>query len=168
MRIPVLVYSLLLWGCGTIDDEFMKARTLEYSMVPIPGCPMRALAYTHDLTFNGYLQMFQRDARKFDVGCYRTQRVYFEEKMPGEDVLGYCVPGQRVVIRKSTWNEMSEIERKTLIYHEMGHCALNLDHTSPKTADIMTPRMIAPSTATRHWRKLVSILFTRAKLEQEQ
>lgn len=168
MRIPFLVCSLLLLGCGTIQDEFNKAKTLEYSMVPIPGCPMRALAYTHDMTFTGYLQMFQRDAKKFDVGCYRTQQVYFDEKMPSDETLAYCIPGQRVVVRRTTWDKMDEIERKTLVYHEMGHCALNLDHTPDGNADIMASELLHPAIARRHWSKLVALMFTRARLEQDQ
>ena len=36
--------------------------------------------------------------------------------------------GQKVEIRRSRWNDLSEESREQLIYHELGHCVLNKEH----------------------------------------
>lgn len=161
-----LLLMLPLIGCGTIQDEFVQAREAGDIYVPVPGCPMRALAYIHDATFTGYLQQFQQDAVDFEVGCYRTRTIYFDSDMPSDRTLAYCIPGNKIVVHKGKWDKLSAMERKTLMYHELGHCALNLDHVGERDFDIMAPDILYPADARRHWNTLVTALFERAQEEQ--
>ena len=43
----------------------------------------------------------------------------------------------RVTINATRWSHLSELERKTLIYHELGHCLLGLGHGT----GVMQPRV---------------------------
>ena len=132
---------------------------------PVPNCPMKALAYMHEITFTRYLEQFQRDARKYNVGCYRTYLMYFGEGL-ADDVAGYCVPGDRIVINKKLWNTLSSMEKWFLIYHELGHCALNLDHLAPKDIAIMNPQLLPDDISRPHWEDMKKKLFRAAQQEQ--
>lgn len=53
---------------------------------------------------------------------------------PGTHNVGYCYPdfvdGFRVIeIDRSHWDRVSDNCRRALVWHEMGHCALNKRHT---------------------------------------
>jgi hypothetical protein len=117
---------------------------------------MRALAYMHEITFTKYLEEFQRDAREYGVGCYSTYSVYFDEELAG-DIAGYCVEGDRVVINKKMWQTLSNMEKWVLMYHELGHCALRLNHTSPKETDNLSRPF---------WNDMKDRMFRAARQEQ--
>lgn len=159
----LLIFGVLLTGCGTIQDEFHQATQAEDVYLPVEDCPMRALARTHEMTFTGYLKQFQKMARVYDVGCYKTKQMYFDDKMPSDITVAYCVPGERVVVSRKKWETLEPIEKKVLIFHELGHCALNMDHTSKDSVDIMTPELLDPELASDNWGYLVGELFTRAR-----
>ena len=36
--------------------------------------------------------------------------------------------GEKIEIRRSRWEVLSEASREQLLYHELGHCVLNRDH----------------------------------------
>jgi hypothetical protein len=158
MRTITLVWALLFIGCGT-----PKAVYLEDTYAPVPDCPMRALAYVHDMTFTGYLKQFQSAARSFDVGCHKTRSMYFDEAMPTPITVAYCVPGYRIVVSKNKWDKLNEIERKTLVFHELGHCAFNMDHAPPTMVDIMSPELLEGELAADNWNYLIKEMFTRAQ-----
>ena len=35
---------------------------------------------------------------------------------------------REIIVRKSWWNQVSEHDRRSLIFHELGHCRLDRDH----------------------------------------
>lgn len=45
-------------------------------------------------------------------------------------VIGYCTPSNKnIKINRKYWNTADSYERELLIFHELGHCDLNRDHT---------------------------------------
>lgn len=53
---------------------------------------------------------------------------------------------------------------KELIYHELGHCLLNLDHVQPKPHSIMSPEMsLNGKWLTSNWDHLMKEFFESAK-----
>lgn len=53
---------------------------------------------------------------------------------------------------------------KELIYHELGHCLLGLDHVQPKPHKIMSPEMsLNGKWLTSNWDSLMTELFDSAK-----
>ena len=173
MKHFLLLLTVVLWGCGT-DTVVRKKHgpviknTDAYA--PVDGCPVSALARIHDAKFVPYLARFRSDAKRNEVGCYRTAVMYFDEvtleptEVEGR-VLGFCQPSLRIVIDTPSWEDMSYTDRRTLIYHELGHCALGLEHTEETEEDIMNPYLLDVEVASRKWKELVTKMFLRAKEE---
>lgn len=68
--------------------------------------------------------------------------------LPGR-VMGQCSlwdDGQReIIIDTAYWDRENEIGREQLMYHELGHCAMNLDHNSATVLDPNTNQVIEAS-----------------------
>ena len=61
------------------------------------------------------------------------------------NIVGVCEVGWKersVLIDKEFWDSSSESEKEELIYHELGHCAMNLDHDSELIKDGGCPKSI--------------------------
>lgn len=93
---------------------------------------------------------------------------------PSLVTLGYCSKGTthknkihktiviktpKIVINLSRWESMSELDKKQLVFHELGHCILNRDH-SESTASIMY-WMFSNDSSEEKWGSWVSELFNR-------
>ena len=56
-----------------------------------------------------------------------------------DDLAGLCRSwsnGDReITIEPEYWKELNYIEREELMYHELGHCAMNLDHNDAMIVD---------------------------------
>ena len=54
------------------------------------------------------------------------------------DVIGECWYGghgpNEIRIDRSFWNEASRLDREFVVFHELGHCYLDRDHTEATTA----------------------------------
>lgn len=64
-------------------------------------------------------------------------------------VAGYCLTDidgggifREVAIDIDTWAELTEIRREALIFHELGHCVMDLDHTEPDVISFMSPSLM--------------------------
>lgn len=143
-------------SCGTLPER-QEARPIP----PRDKCSLRLLASRHDAAFTPYLGQFALDARLYEVTCLYTEAMVFEDAMDN-DWVGYCAPVQKIAVHPAFWQQATEIERMTLIYHELGHCALGLDHRTDKTA-IMNPHVLDPMIANRHWERLVREMFVDAR-----
>ena len=44
--------------------------------------------------------------------------------------IGDVIVAVYIEINKSTWENITELQKNNLIFHELGHCALNRGHTS--------------------------------------
>lgn len=91
---------------------------------------------TVDATLKPYLDTFLKYANQ-NGRAFETLNLdmTFSESMPpsnnGGSVIGYCQRSsgyKRVVIKISYWNSASVSDREQLVFHELGHCLLNLDH----------------------------------------
>jgi hypothetical protein len=65
------------------------------------------------------------------------------------------VHSKRINLLKSAWNTSSDQTKRTLIYHELGHCALDLDHVERPTVAIMNPVILYDDVAAPIWFNLV-------------
>lgn len=49
------------------------------------------------------------------------------------DRIGHCVMGQyHIEIDSNKYNKLTALEQRLIIWHELGHCVLNLRHTTEK------------------------------------
>lgn len=95
--------------------------------------------YTND-EFKQYLNQFRKDSVKFKTtpNFYKMVTV-FKNQLP-TGMLGYCIPSVNlVVVSRQVWNVMDEQERKILLYHEWGHCALQRAHVEILEAKTFCP-----------------------------
>lgn len=167
MKHLLLVAVFGLVGCGTLPPEWQLKKPSEEVTGPTPGCPRRVMARHYDIAFESYLEEFEQDAKKYEVGCYYTHSMYFAKKLP-PGVAGYCTLGNRIVISSEVWETLEPLEKKTLIYHELGHCGLYLDHTASNVWAIMNPYLLPTYMLRGYWKPLVENLFETAEKEQRR
>jgi hypothetical protein len=77
-------------------------------------------------------------------------------------VVGYCIDSWEVRVLTSYWQTASATDRLLLMYHELGHCALGLDHLDGEI-DIMNSYLLDDVTAEKEWDDLVNKMFERKK-----
>lgn len=68
--------------------------------------------------------------------------VYFG-KMYATAAIAYCdirFNGFKLIFDEEYWNELPEIDRQQLMFHEMAHCMLDAEHT-PDVNHFMSPEM---------------------------
>jgi len=112
------------------------------------------------------VEQFAADAVGRDVPCYTVDTVGFLSKLPPEledkDVVGFCKFPIEVRFMKRFWDNASANQRLALVYHELGHCALRLEHDDTMP-DIMNSYLLPEYFVEKEWDSLVNKLFERAK-----
>jgi hypothetical protein len=157
-----LLLAILLTGCGKEGRDISN-----YSYTPYT----ERLCTVNNLFTKGYdplmhepIVKFSIDARKRNVPCFPTEYAVFSDELSvnSKGVLGYCDFSYGIFINRDHWMWFSAQTRITLIYHELGHCALGLDHYDDST-DIMNTYILSDFEIGEEWNKLVSNLFRRRK-----
>lgn len=82
--------------------------------------------------------------------------IHFVDTLQG-NMIGLCHDGYEVSLSRLAWSSLTEHEKEMLVYHELGHCLLNLGH-APSPA-IMEPVMISQSWYKEHRDEAVYELF---------
>lgn len=112
----ILLASLFLTGCGSnfIDDHIRKSD-------PSPRRPAPVI----DDAFKQYVARFE-DA----YGQKVSMLIQFEKQEAPR--LGVCYSwddGHREIkIDREGWDDMSDLGKEQLMFHELGHCQLNRPH----------------------------------------
>lgn len=122
MKYLTTIILLLFVSCGIKPQDVEKTNELRYKLD------------TDNSIFDTYQLYFENDyyintGKTIDTSWIR---INFDADLEGTTKNGVCYSfsdGKReITIRETAWNLMSEYSRKHLIYHELGHCALNLEH----------------------------------------
>lgn len=114
MRLSLLVLLLLGWlvSCGKSAGDVIDG---DGAPVPVPT----------DSRFDSYVQSFEDE-----YGSKVTVPIVFKATERGH--AGVCIKwtnGYREInINKIYWDSINELQREQLIYHELGHCVLDLGH----------------------------------------
>jgi Zn-dependent peptidase ImmA (M78 family) len=91
----------------------------------------------HTGDFEPYVQAFKQDAKKFNLDISIVDLLIIFGNLNEDDdneyfYLGICYTytdkTPLIRIDEAIWKTLDEVERKLLIYHELGHCILNKDH----------------------------------------
>lgn len=127
-------------------------------------CTVRHLTGKFDDELQPYLAAFSSDAKEWDVGCYYTTEMRIDTTgfENSNYVIGYCQRPLLVSLRRAYWDIATPTERLVLMYHELGHCALGLEHDEDGP-DIMNAAILDGRYAKEHWEGLVDALFLKAK-----
>lgn len=162
MKRCLLLIALLSTSCGSAlacKTEIIHRRQVD------DDCTMEQMIYMFHEQLRPMLESFSRDALKRGVPCLKTRKAVIEKDFPtsfDKNVIGYCQAPWTVSFRKSFWDAASAADRMVLVYHELGHCALNLDHYD-EGQDIMNTYLLPGDIAEEKWDKLVNNMFGRAK-----
>jgi hypothetical protein len=116
--VTLLLISLVLPGCGFFPSLFSN------DMIEIAG-PKYS---TSNPVFLSYISEFEKEV---GVSASQIPIVFENVKAGGEQVVGTCnyyPGGAEVYIDQKYWELASDECKKQLIWHELGHCALNRDH----------------------------------------
>ena len=109
--------------------------------------------------------VFSTDALNRDVPCHYTATIGFAKEVPEgapPTTIGYCMSPFEVRIIRSFWDNASANQRMALMYHELGHCALRLEHVDDEL-DIMNSYIISDYAIEKNWDVLIEKMFRRAK-----
>lgn len=132
----------------------------------LPEIDARARIYTED---------FFREAEARKVHCVpasslsfqsakKVQEVFKDEKLY---VIGYCTSDGKIVLNENAWAYFSDVEKRALVFHELGHCILNLGHSDLAALNLMAPQILTETQLTTNWPLLVEKLFTKSLLLED-
>ena len=157
----LLLLSLLV-SCGVEQ----ACQSIGHRREPQPGdCTVEQISPAVHSKLQYAVELFSADAIRNEVPCTRTPRIGFMRELPpdtSKNVVGYCRPGLEVRALTSYWRSASATERLVLMYHELGHCALGLDHHDGEP-DIMNSYLLDEITSEKKWEELVNKMMGRAR-----
>lgn len=114
------------------------------------------LIYKVDKTFvKKVIKQFE-----YDFKVRVTNKFYFENPGNGgliDKVSAFCLTRNKTIhISKTIWYFLPKLHKAELLYHEMGHCVLNLSHPEKEDPNcIMRPSGYASKLDGSNWNFLV-------------
>lgn len=152
MKLIFLIFLLI--SCNPKDEIVNKAFTLESS----------------DESFNDLKEEFENEAylRYIDLSVedikigFVESSVFKESSNPSGVAL--CQRNMKqILVNKETWNNFSEIKQEIIIFHELGHCALDRDHKNDEhlgeKLSLMHERVINDNTYSEYRKEYLDELF---------
>lgn len=138
IRSYFLVLIILISGCdfGTRQPEPILCKpTVVFG--PVRDIPPTVLPYVED---------FELLALFYGKEVPNNLIVLFleDQEWPGNRVglcLNYTGTTPIVFLKPAYWWRVSDLQRRYLIYHELGHCFLRYGHTETDPHDIMFPQL---------------------------
>ena len=121
MRILILL-SLISCGSLTFKNDVREADQFQFA--------------SSNGYFDSYKADFEADLKEVTGRNINTNliRINFVPNLDGNEV-GICytwLSNAEIVISLNYWQSADNNSRKILIYHELGHCALKLEHNNGK------------------------------------
>lgn len=81
--------------------------------------------------FQSYLADFQADAKRFNRDVDTSQvSIKFGDTGSMENGAVCHTGSKQINVQKSAWANGNDTDRMIIIYHELGHCVLGLNHTT--------------------------------------
>lgn len=114
MRLILICFTLI--GCAPIGKVQLASLSVDPEIQPY------VTIYENESTRMGHPIVVRNLEARFGPTDFR-----------GPTVIGYCQRSSwsytpLVVINREFWNSASSNEREHLMFHELGHCLLDLDH----------------------------------------
>jgi len=125
----------------------------------------KVLEYEH---FESYVAGFENDwgLKVTDLIIEFTD--IKQKKTKKEITLGTCTTGYNTTpiihVDINRWQDMKEISRKILLYHELGHCVLFRGHVKGENTSLMNPILISSFTFLANEDYFIAELFDPDKL----
>lgn len=127
LHIALISILWLTTSCG------MPLLTKKNDMVYKAGVTTKLYAQT-DSTFTAYVTAFEEQAaQEFNNTEYKVGDIPINFGTPENDAFdGVCYTysdgTKEIIIRKSFWDTAGAIQKRVLVFHELGHCALGRSH----------------------------------------
>ena len=98
-----------------------------------------------------YFQSFEEEAalRGIDINITDFGTTGEISDIPENGVAGTCEYGahiNHVTVDLNYWNNTSELEREFVVFHELGHCVLHLDHNDTSFSNGLCVSLMASGT----------------------
>lgn len=110
----------------------------------------------------GYYEEFLEHSRAFDRDVSQTNVVIrmspTTPKVGPWEVKGFCQDGV-VTLNSTYWQHMNDNQKRLLVYHELGHCLLGLDHSSDPRSIMSNSTDLAYPTFVRDPEAAIADLF---------
>lgn len=171
MRRVALILPIFLFSCGSGGHDMVNDPRSGVSTVVNREMPE---IVTDDDTLHELVYQFYADAEWLNTPTLTDfKTITIVESAPDlvDGVVGVCKTYgvgkaetyREVLLLKSFWDSVSYEAKRTLVFHESSHCALDLGHTAPDSMQIMQPTVLPDEYAIAHWIELVEFLFASAK-----
>jgi len=167
MRQLVLL-SVFLVSCGS---DFLDASSIHIVPDSTPTVNKDRPSVDQDEALIEITDQFYADAERYGKSTDRSlDSISFVNgfKNQKERTVGLCstfnydngaLARKTITILASYWKDATPLCKQSLMYHELGHCALDLDHTADTAKSIMRPSVFCDDYAETHWKELVKELF---------
>lgn len=86
-----------------------------------------------------YFERFKEEGAKrgLDIDLVERRIEGYIANLDGDNVVGQCsysaTSPRRVTIDQSYWNQVTDLQRELVIFHELGHCYLERSHLDDQT-----------------------------------
>lgn len=155
----------LLAGCATPSNTMLPRRQ---TGTHVTACTRQAAVGKYDPRIETWLDDFFALAQKYGSTCHRVKTIRMESQeaisntpeISSKQVVGYCTGDGHVVLSEDVWNQRGLLFNKALLFHELGHCVLGLDHAPEGAVNLMTPYLLYDTELAEHWAELMKKLFT--------
>jgi len=162
IRILILVF---LVGCGYYEKPDDKD-PLTNTAFPNPR-----IKHEIDEGLRNYFDAFMKDADLYGVNTDLVSKLRYmkfgeTEAARNDRSVGICssygdeedLMYTTILISDSL--KTSPIQLRAVVYHELGHCVLRMEHSPQSPPTIMSPMMSSEIFYKRNWDRLVRNLFT--------
>lgn len=160
-----LISLMFLVACGNDDHPVVSFKPESLQIVK---CKFESTftGKVHSLTLEE-LEFFFEQAKMRDANCFKVRSIDLEnpeeivKKTNNQYSIGYCSVSGIRKIRFSNfyWENASPSIRRTLMLHEMGHCALGLSHAPEDSLNIMAPSILDEDIFEENLNLLIDKLF---------
>lgn len=125
----------------------IKIVALSFLFLSLIGCGKDVKSGSIEAPFTDYVASFEA---AFNVSHGKTS-VAMTDSLDRPELTGMCVGNDEVrtvLILRAYWEKASNLQKEQLIFHELGHCVLNLPHDASRNENgvpksIMYPAMIS-------------------------
>ena len=157
-----LLFTIFLFGCGR--DDFNKVDYSQVSYYDKPCTVENLFSRGYNKLLHEQIFKFSIDARKRKVPCFTSESALFVDELINNEktAVGYRDFSYGIFINHDYWMWASSQTRLTIIYHELGHCALGLDHHTDEL-DIMNKYLQPDIVVYKQWDELVNKMFNRKR-----
>lgn len=116
-------------------------------------------------------KLFFQEAHERGTKCWRISSIEMKpdasiaEAMGNYNSVAYCEMNFKyIAVAEQYWSYMDDTSRMVLMFHELGHCALGLDHAPRGSINIMNPHVLPTDVADQNREILLEKLFSRSLL----